>query len=409
MNVDLGQKYKDSILPDEVTDWLRSPKTFKEHVKVLRDHAPHLDVIKKADKTGPTAMDQYYHKWFKVTKTRKGVKKRPMAMVKDNDLKRYHRTIYNILKLPYHKQVYSYEKGRSAADCAAPHTNKFAIFEIDIRGFFPSFTRSIIEQGYYEWLHTMSQKLPMIHRVSDSAISKLSKRLSIVCTASNFENPQCIEAVLPIGIEPSVIISNSFPIELDNTLYDFCSSRRLTYSRYSDNIFVSRTTGHIPRSMQEDIKGIVNDFELHGVKPFKVNDGKERYIPYWRRQRILGAVVNEKVNVSKSREIWLRSALNHLYYDCLKLIDSIKNEGKMSEEAVKSSSKLYRRYRKVMGNHSYFCAINKEKYLKYSTQVIAVKILIDEIMYLRGTISQDLPEPKESKAGTTSRITVKPF
>jgi hypothetical protein len=378
------EKYDNAVLSVDMIVTLDRPQAYRTRMSLLRDG---LDSILKRTKQGdnfgdPDLMDKYYKKWFKTTRKGKSFKKRPMAMVEDKGLKILHKNIHQYLRFPYHPNVYSYESGRSAADCARPHTNKYAVFGIDIKGFFPSFTRSIIEKGYQDLLYYMNSVQKKSDKLPTDFLDILACDLAAICTTSSLEYPDLEEAVLPIGIEPAVTISNGLPIELDIALTEFCKGKKLSYSRYSDNIFLSRTTGHIPRDIQDEVKKIVSDFELYGTKIFKINDSKERYIPYWRQQRILGAVVNEKVNVPKSREIWLRSALNHLYYDCEKFIDDIKNIRLTEREAGIQSKRLVRTYRKTFGNHSYFRAINAEKHMKYSTAAIAVKILIDEIMYM---------------------------
>ena len=378
------EKYNNAVFSSTMIAMINSASVYKTRIAALRKGLDSvLKRTKKGDEFGsPDIMDGYYKKWFKTTRKGRRFKRRAMAMVEDKGLKMLHKDIHSFLRFPYHPSVYSYESGRSAADCAKPHTNKYAVFGLDIKRFFPSFTRSVIEKGYQDLLYYVNSVHKKRDKIPTDFLDIMACDLAAVCTASSLEYPDLEEAVLPIGIEPAVTISNGLPIELDIQLTEFCAGKKLSYSRYSDNIFLSRTTGHIPREIQDEVKKIISNFELFGSKLFKINDSKERYIPYWRQQKILGAVVNEKVNVPRSREIWLRSALNHLYYDCEKFIDDIKNIRLTEREATIQSRRILRTYRRTFGNHSYFRAINTEKHLKYSTAAIAVKILVDEINYL---------------------------
>lgn len=340
-------------------------------------------------------MNDHYTTWRR--KERKGTtssgrpifKFRPMAMAANADIKRLHYSIYKNIKLPVSTYVYSYAEGISPKDCAEPHVGKFAVMGIDISRFFPSITRTIIEHIYRDYIKAQN---PRKGGLGKDELKSIPKIISMVCSIKDQEEINKEEAVLPIGIEPSTVISNSVPFELDKKLYAMTRREQVRYTRFSDNMFFSMENGHIPRELQKDIYQAIESFTIAGCTPFKMNKRKTRYSPFWRQQRVLGVVVNEKLNIPSYKERYARSALNHLYWDMKDLHDKASEIGRKNVEKI--MEQLTKRSRVVFGAFSYFSAVNRKKSLKYSTQITSVKILMDRIkaMIIHEQIDNDPSE-----------------
>jgi len=317
-----------------------------------------------------------YRTWRHKEMKGKHVKFRHISAVKNKDLKIIHQLIDEKFRLPVASSVFSYRSGESSASCATRHVGCFALFKLDIKDFFPSITRSMIEfmyRGYLEQLSSYGTYLTP-YRIKD-----LARMISIVCTRSDTRKVNVTETVLPIGIVPASSISNYVLYDYDRGMEAVAKKYKLIYSRYSDNVFISARKKHIPREIQLLAKRRINEFTMDGeTHPFRCNDFKERYSPIWRHQRVLGAVVNEKMNISRRRESWLRSALNHAFHDLEKLLQDIE-EGKITRApATKRLQELIAKSRTVHGDMSYTKLVAPGKYRKYLSKHQAVRMMLDE-------------------------------
>lgn len=359
--------------------------------KLLKGELKH----RKLSTTPIDVMDKYYRLWKKKERKGKYVKTRHVHIRDDSTpegrcLINFHRDLAVWSTLPSSDAVYSYKKGVSPRDCALPHVGCFALFKLDIKDFFPSITRTIIEDMYHEFYDDIFHAPPSFPFLEPTVakVRKMARHTAILCTRSDSYGKVTDDAVLPIGIEPASVISNAVLYEFD----EYMKTRPdLTYTRFSDNLFISSPNGHIPRSVQDEIIDRIHEFEIAGVKPFRINSSKRRYSPYWRHQRVLSMVINEKVNIPKVSESWLRSALNHLYYDAEDLIAQVQTitTEQEFERFVESFNALYRKYERVMGMVSYTAGVNRAKYGKYVSQTTAIRILIDQLKTIALTMGDD--------------------
>jgi len=330
-------------------------------------------------------MNQFYKTYWKMEKHGKKVKRRLISMVDSAELSALHKSILNTITLPSIDRVHSYKTGYSSNTCASNHIDKYAIFAIDISNFFPSITREIVKYLYKTGLEEFMTHLE--GQLSHVTISNYEKEISIIkgkidiassmlavaCTIYD-ENIDPNNAILPVGTIVAPNISNFVLTPVDRDIMNLSNEWGYRYDRYSDNIFISSDNEHIDRSFQEKVIEIITNFVICEKRPFKVNTEKTKYMPYWKHQRILGIVVNKKANISKRREGWFRSAMTHLYYDAYVLLKDIE-----SGNIINANRKLYnieKRARVVFGNLSYIKSVNKEKYDKYYTDYIIIRLVI---------------------------------
>jgi len=320
--------------------------------------------------------DKFYNSW---RERKRSGKFRYITKVIDPNLTRIHRMIVNYIPLPCHQAVYSYRKNISVRKCAARHVGKFAKWELDLQEYFYSITRSMIEQLYIEALTQMEKHTGVF--ISKQQIFELADKIAFLTTRSHPDGKKTEEAVMPIGIIPASVISNSVFYMLDEKLWNMAKKEDITYTRYSDNLFFSKKDDHIPREFQEKVVQLLESYTFGTHTPFKVNKKKTRYSPYWRRQKVLGIVVNDHCNIPKERVSYIRSALNHLFYDSLDALESIQSGAYSFEEKEKLIDDLQTQYRKTHGVMSYVFSVSEKKFLKYSSQLYAIKLVLDEAEY----------------------------
>jgi len=191
--------------------------------------------------------------------------------------------------LPMSKHVGAYVLGRSCKDTAAQHVGKGVIISLDIKDFFPSVRQSVIKRFFNE---EIGYNYPV------------SSLLAALVTYKNF---------VPQGAPTSGAIAN---IIADYTFdRKILSDLRLldegwTYTRYSDDIDISHPEEQPVEVVEEIISSVGNHLRRSG---FQLNEEKTKLEPYWKQQRVLGMVVNEKVNIPR----WEYMRVRSLVHNCL--------------------------------------------------------------------------------------------
>jgi len=360
-------------------------------------------------------MDQYYRTWIQRKKKAGKIKKRYLCKVGEPKLTSLHSGIANLFPLNSSTRVYSYKKTFKCSDCAAEHVGAFALYKLDISDFFYSITREMIQELYLDEFNSVLDRMPVkggVMKCSSgskfscdeakirSMVIDLSYALAILVTRSDPRKKNKTDAVLPIGTIPASNISNKILMGTDVQLASMSTKADIIYTRYSDNMFFSKMKDHISRDFQKKAKEVVEDFEMGGIKPFKINEDKTSYSARWRQQRILGIVINEKLNISKGKEKYLRSALNHLYYDFQQLYDAVDGQTTDLKTLQKSYAQFFRRSDRIFGQMAHIYQVAPMKYLKYATWQHSIKLLRDEIGLMINEIAAG--KSKKAKSGGAS-------
>lgn len=184
--------------------------------------------------------------------------------------------------IPVSPCAFAYCKGHSIKECAAPHVKQHTLIHMDIKDFFSSITEADVFRA--------------IERGTGYS-KQLVNFMSKLC---------CHNSVLPQGACTSPVLSNICFRPCDDELLRYTAQLNLVYTRYSDDLFFS---GRI-----DDIKGTLNELTLilnrYGFQP---NREKTKVLHQNSSQRIVGLVVNEKIQVSRDYRRALRQELYYLY------------------------------------------------------------------------------------------------
>lgn len=190
--------------------------------------------------------------------------------------------------IPMGDHVGAYVPGRSCKHTAQQHTNKGIIVSLDLKNFFPTVKRSMIRRV----LHAIGYN----HEVA-SLLAQL----------------MCYKNFVPQGAPTSGFIANlvadrRFDREIIRRLHIL--DKHWVYTRYSDDIDIS----HPEKQTDERIKQIIVEVSnILRTSGFTLNDSKTKLEPQHWRQRVLGMVVNEKVNIPKLDYTRLRSLIHNCY------------------------------------------------------------------------------------------------
>lgn len=193
--------------------------------------------------------------------------------------------------VPVMAHVGAYVPGRSCRDTAAQHVGKGVIVSLDIQDFFPSVRRSMVKR----YLH---RKIGYGYRVASL--------LAELMTYTNF---------VPQGAPTSGLIANlvahdRFDRQILRDLKEL--DPQWTYTRYSDDIDLSHPEVQEPDRLTAVIALVRDAVEGAG---FKLNQRKTKVEPHWKRQKVLGMVVNEKVNIPRYEYMRTRSIIHNCLVD----------------------------------------------------------------------------------------------
>lgn len=174
----------------------------------------------------------------------------------------------------------SYRKGRGIKDLAGPHAGHDILVHLDIKDFFGSITESLVfetllrETGY-----------------TKNVVGLITK----LC---------CYKGRLPQGTCTSPYLSNLCFKQCDHEIAFYCIQKGLTYTRYSDDLFVSGNYMNIKQLIRE-----VSAILLRSG--FRINKDKTKVLRKYQSQRVTAVVVNEKPQITRE---YRRNLRQELYY-----------------------------------------------------------------------------------------------
>lgn len=184
--------------------------------------------------------------------------------------------------IPVSPCAFAYRKGHGIKECAAPHVKQQTLIHLDVKDFFSSITEATVFQA--------------IEKETGYA-KQLVDFMSKLC---------CHNGVLPQGACTSPVLSNICFRPCDDDLLSYASQHNLRYTRYSDDLFFSGEIDCIKDRIIE-LGAILN---RHG---FRVNKEKTKVLHQNSSQKIVGLVVNEKIQVSRDYRRALRQELYYLH------------------------------------------------------------------------------------------------
>lgn len=220
---------------------------------------------------------EHYHK-TELPKKRGG---RRILMVPDPLLKQVQRNLlHHVLEgFSVSPAACAYRKGASPLANASLHTGKRLVLKLDIHDFFGSIT------------------FPMVlHHVFPSTYfpPAVGTLLASLC---------CYRDRLPQGAPTSPAVSNLVMKPFDDHMLEWCRSRRITYSRYSDDMAFSGDfdPGEVIRKTENFLRAM----------GMELNREKTRVCAVGGRQSVTGIVVNEKPGLPRDYRRALRQELHY--------------------------------------------------------------------------------------------------
>ena len=215
-------------------------------------------------------------------------------------LKYIQRILHESLTRVYgpHPAVHGFVPHRSVATNAQVHVGQRYILNIDLADYFPSITRKRI----------------FGRLIAEPYVFQTPVANAIASLSTN------VFAQLPQGSPSSPVIANIITAGMDADLAKLCGRLRCRYTRYADDISISKSRGEMPpqiarypnaRGTGQVVIGdeLTNVIERHG---FQINHRKSRLQSYWTRQMCTGLVVNgDRPSLRRPYIRNLRSLIDH--------------------------------------------------------------------------------------------------
>jgi RNA-directed DNA polymerase len=200
--------------------------------------------------------------------------------------------------IPRRPLSHGFRESLSIITNAQNHTVRRYVLNVDLADFFPTFNFGRV-RGFF---------------LKDNDFTLHDKVATVLAQIACFEN------TLPQGSPCSPVIADMIAHLLDVRLVSLAKKRRVTYSRYADDLTFSTNQKDFPKELAKPGAGpsdpwIVGDELLKQIEGagFKVNPVKTRMQFRGSRQMVTGLTVNTKVNVSQRYWRSIRSMCHALF------------------------------------------------------------------------------------------------
>lgn len=179
-----------------------------------------------------------------------------------------------------HSSCHGFVAKRSNLTNAHDHIGKKLILRVDIKNAFDTSSQVMVNRAIKNVFHFFSLS---------------SKAVDLLGHIVTFKNS------LPTGAPTSPVLLNAILHNFDKEVSRICSERSLKYTRYADDIVVS---GEMLGGMQEVVEEGLRELG------FELNNRKTKLMPYWRKQKVTGVVVNVRLNLERDARRKLRAAVH---------------------------------------------------------------------------------------------------
>lgn len=269
----------------------------------------------------------------------------------DERLKYVHKKIASIFLgvLPLRPCVGAFVAGKGCVDTAKKHVGKAVLIKLDLYNFFHEHSRARV-RNYFKSLGY------------NKFVASL---LADLCTAPlkiKMKGGEYIKHVVPQGNPCSPALCNLIAQrDLDDAILNFLEGTGWVYTRYADDMAFSHKE-HKTADELRDFKQAIYDIIVKAK--YKVNHKKTRIIRRGSRQKLLGIVVNEHLNIQRSEYRKYRSIIHNCYANGFKN-NAVRYGLELSEEVLSVDAFIYH----LKGKVSYFKSVNINKGTSLETKL----------------------------------------
>lgn len=218
------------------------------------------------------------------------------------ELKEYQRVFINRLggEFPQHPCAMAYRKGFSIKDNAAIHQNHRYLLKMDLENFFNSINPTLF---WNTWL-AVKEKLPgEIER-------DLYERLLFWCPSRKISG----KLILSIGAPSSPLVSNFCMYHFDELLTEYCTSNKISYTRYADDLTFSTEEEQILFQIPKVVQKFLTDcFDTR----LTINRSKTAFSSKAHNRHVTGVTISNegKLSLGRQRKRYIKHLINKFKYN----------------------------------------------------------------------------------------------
>lgn len=189
-----------------------------------------------------------------------------------------------ISKFPVHSAAMAYQKGCSILKNAAAHSDSQYLLRMDFENFFPSIKEAHIH-AYLQVAKTQTPELFGWTSDDENVFLRIVLRKS----------------ALTIGAPTSPGLSNAICYELDSRISTLCNARRVSYTRYADDLFFSTKLRGVLKSIETEVESLVAGLAL--PDGLSINKAKTRHYSKKNSRRVTGIVLGSDSKAYVGRDL----------------------------------------------------------------------------------------------------------
>lgn len=222
--------------------------------------------------------DKAYYWEYKIKKPNGKFRpiREPLPNLKDIQIWILEHILYKVQVSGYAK---AYVPGKKIKDNVRFHKNRPMVLTLDLTDFFGSIKKESVSAIFREMGYT----------------KPLSDLLALLC---------CLEGKLPQGAPTSPCLSNIFMRDVDEKISKYCKEREIFYTRYADDMAFSGIF-----NADELVMFVKSQIEPKGLL---LNNEKTKLMLRNQRQIVTGIIVNEKIQLPKSKRREIRCKMHFI-------------------------------------------------------------------------------------------------
>ena len=262
--------------------------------------------------------------------------------------------------VPHHSSFAYYYK-RNTLQCVSHHLGAKTILKYDLKDFF----FHINEKNIYDiFLSLGYSKAVSFYLARLCTTTKLPRELIAYVREAPYQQEFSRRVgVLPQGAPTSPMLSNLMAYKLDQELFSFSLSEKMTYTRYADDIIIS-SCDKLSLDLIKTIHREVNKIVKHNH--FKLNKSKTRVVKKGSRMILLGLGIDgEQPRIMRSR----RKKIETFLY-------SIEHHGWAAAAKFYNFNTKIGFFNYLQGQISYVQSVDKTLGKRYKDQFIRLSELI---------------------------------
>ena len=216
---------------------------------------------------------------------------------------------------PLHNAAHGFVRGRSIFTHANAHVGKRWVVRLDIRDFFTSISAGRVHSAFLRLGLPPCVATPLTalttNVLSAAQLRRVlaAKREAFGSGAANawiqaHQETLCTPH-LPQGAPSSPMLANWIAHRLDQRLAGLAITRRMSYSRYADDLTFSSDERDFNRT-----RFIATVRDIVAAEGWVLNERKTLVMPQSNRQRVTGIVVNQSLNLGRQDFDALKAAVH---------------------------------------------------------------------------------------------------